>query len=228
MPRPRRRWSVVLGGFLMAVMVLSACGSASTASAPTATATTAAPTPTPGPTIIYQDPLTSPSSGWTNDPAYGCFFGSDGYHVTGVLVGFAGNECIVPTPLALGELYDVDISVQVKQISGPTTQLYGIGTRRDHRFDIEGDGKWTFRACFTPPCKTVVGLTANPAIHTGLGAANTLEMRAVGVHIDFFVNGTKVGQVYDPTASNASGVTLDGSSGGFEFVFSNLKITTAS
>jgi hypothetical protein len=81
MPRQRRLWSFVVGGFLMAIMVLPACGSTSTASAPTATATTAAPTPTSGPTILYQDSLMSPSNNWGNVPSLGCFFGSGGYHV---------------------------------------------------------------------------------------------------------------------------------------------------
>jgi hypothetical protein len=211
------------------LVCVSACGSTSNASAPTATATMAAPTPTSGPTIIYQDPLTSPSPTWINDPSLGCFFGSGGYHVKNQLsCGVPPGTYNVPgNDPGDDRLGNADISVQVKQISGPTTQLYGIGFRDFYQFDIESDGKWAFRvchgACTTAP---VVGPTANPAIHTGLSAANTLEVRAVGSHFDFFVNGTKVGQADDSTYP----IGLQALIGeyGIEVVFSNLKITTAS
>jgi hypothetical protein len=194
------------------LVCVSACGSTSTA--PTETATTAAPTPTSGPTIIYQDPLTSPSSDWGSDPSVGCFFGSDGFHVKDQ------PNCGVP------RLGDVDMSVQVTQIGGPTTQLYGISFRDSYQFDIESDGQWAFRVCYGACTAPVVGPTANPAIHTGLNAANTLEVRAVRSHFDFFVNGTKVGQA-DNSTYPIGLLTLNGEYG-IAVVFSNLKITTTS
>jgi hypothetical protein len=230
----------VMNGFagLAAVLVVAmlvgvllrwhAAGSGAPAGAPT-------PTPTSGPTIIYQDPLTSPSDlldgGWGDVPSVGCFFGSGGYHLKSV------DYCLIPSTLfqdATSNVQDADITVQVKQISGSTTQLYGIGLGpKDqlYRFNVESAGKWSFRACHGANCAADVGLTASPAIHAGLGATNTLEVRVVGFHFDFFVNGTKVGQADDRTYSTAPTVSpgqiaLAGGDG-MEVVFSNLKITTA-
>jgi hypothetical protein len=222
-----RRTVLCLIGIVLLIGVI-ACGSSSTASnVPTATAAVSAPTPTLGPAIIYQDPLTLPSANWPNDPSTGCSFGSGGYHVKGA------NFCIIPPENytnAGGELGNADISVQVKQIGGPPTHLYGIGLRFGtgflYRFDITSDGKWTFRLCHLANCTVGVGLTANPAIHAGLSAANMLEVRAVASHFDFFVNGTKVGQADDSTS--VAGPAALGGADGIEVVFSNLKITSAS
>jgi hypothetical protein len=138
--------------------------------------------------------------------------------------------CVIPPENykhVSGELDNADISVQVKQITGQTTQPYGIGLRYIpgflYRFDITSDGKWTFDVCHGA-CTAAVGLTANPAIHKGLSATNTLEVRAVGSHFDFFINGAKMGQADDDT-TEAGPASLDASSG-IEVVFNNLKITT--
>ncbi|HEV2235614.1 MAG TPA: zf-HC2 domain-containing protein [Ktedonobacterales bacterium] len=183
------------------------------------------PTPTSGQAIIYQDPLTSPSANWPSDVSAGCFFDSDGLHVKDQFMCIVPPETLNPSFLGDVQTGNSDMSVQVKQISGPATQPYGISVH-DYRFDIESDGKWTFQQCFHLPCTAVVGLTANPAIHTGLGAANTLELRYVNSHFDFFVNETKVGQA-DITMAYVAQATLDGIDG-IEVVFTNLKITTAS
>jgi hypothetical protein len=73
-----------------------------------------------------------------------------------------------------------------------------------------------------------VGLIASPAIHVGLGATNTLEVRVLDSHFDFFVNGTKVGQADDTNYIAISGNDVLEGSDGIEIVFSNLTISTAS
>jgi hypothetical protein len=192
---------------------LAACSIPSTGSA--ATPTPAGPTPTPTPTVIYQNTLTTASSDWQSDQ--NCFFGSDGYHIKGSFL------CFAPA----GTLGDLDMSVQVKQISGPTTNAYGIALRRPssgnrYEFDIDSNSKWLFVKCVNDNCTNLSDFTATSAISGGLTAANTLRVRAVGSHFDFFVNGTQVGQTDDTTFTSGD-VGLGGTDGS-EVVFSNLKI----
>jgi hypothetical protein len=127
---------------------------------------------------------------------------------------------------------NADITVQVKQVGGPATGSYGIGLGipiQWDRFDITSSGKWSFVSCKGARCTTFVGSTASAAIHAGLGVTNTLEVRVVNSHFDFFVNRTKIGQVDDSNyVLNISGqIALDGSDG-IEVAFNDLKITTAS
>jgi hypothetical protein len=219
--RGKRRW---LAG-LLAVMLLSgvtACGASTTASSPTATATSAAPTATATPTVLFQNALASPVSGWGNDPSLGCFFGSGGYHVK-------DTDCPIPSYTdQTGALENVDVRVQVQQISGSTTQLYGIGFGAPfqfQRFGIESAGKWSVLTCKGTTCTSIVDLTTSPAIHTGLGTTNTLEVRVARFHFDFFVNGTKVGQA-DKSDYVGGHLAFDGANG-IEVVFSNVTISTA-
>lgn len=173
------------------------------------------PTATTGPTVLYQNALTSAADNWTNDQ--NCFFGAGGYHING------GFLCVAPA----GTLTDVDVSVQVKQISGETTIPYGIGFRRPstgnrYEFDIDSNSKWVFFKCAASNCTTVIDYTADAAIQGGLNTVNTLEVRAVGSQFEFLVNGTKVGQTTDTTYPSGE-VGLAGDDG-IEVVFSNLKI----
>jgi hypothetical protein len=212
---------------------IASCGSPSAASSPTSagptTTTTGAnttpnPTSTSSSTVIYQNALTLPSGAWANNVSDGCFFGSGGYHLAGAAY------CFAPA----GDLGDVDVTVHVKQIGGPTTSAFGIGVRIRYtprlafRYIVEGDGTWAFLKCNgEAACTMLVNRSANSAIHRGLDAVNTLELRAVGSHFDFFVNGTKVGQADDITNLEGGPVALIGSSGS-EVVFSNLAIMAAS
>lgn len=210
---------------------LSACGaattSANTAPSPTSTLSTASPT-TAGPTVLFQSTLTPPPSGWESDPAVGCFFDSTGFHVKQI------GECNLPLQNLLEPTdtwENADITVQVKQISGPSTQVYGIGLGSGpqiDRFAIDSAGKWTFLVCNGSNCTATDGLAASPAIHAGSGASNTLEVRVVTTHFDVFVNGTKVGQADDNNYGNISGQSFLVGNDASEVVFTNLKITTAS
>jgi hypothetical protein len=214
---------------------VAACGSGSTASSPAGSGTTAtpsAPTPTTapaGPKVLFQNSLAlPPDSGWIDDPSFGCFFAGGGYHIKDTAhCGIPNGSFQDQTSL----VQDADVTVQVKQVGGATGVGYGIGLGNPvqlDRFDIESDGKWAFLACQGSHCTTDVALSASPAIHTGLGASNTLQVRVQVTHFDFYVNGTKVGQADDANYSSISGqIALDGSDG-IEVVFNNLKIATAS
>jgi hypothetical protein len=224
---PRRKINVgmivgiVVGAILVAcvgcVGLLYAAGQLAN-NLPVATATLSGPTPTPTPTVIYSDPLTAgaTSMGGTQH----CVVQSDGLHVRD---NFA---CFVPA----GTLTDLDVTVQVKQISGKTTAPYGIEVRRSsggwYEFDIDGNSEYVIAKCVGSTCTTattLVDFTKSAAINGGLNTTNTLKVRAVGSHFDFYVNSTKVGGADDATFS-AGEVGLS-SDTGIEVAYSNLKIT---
>jgi hypothetical protein len=176
---------------------------------------TATPISTAPPTIIYQNSLLAPDSRW--EPDQNCFFASDGFHVKPNLA------CQSP----IRNLRDVDVSVQMKQISGTPTDLNGIEVRRSgnpaslYEFDIDANGEWSFEVCIRSfdNCGLLAS-GSNPAIRTGVGATNTVEIRAVGAQFTLLVNGAEVGQASDPSLA-AGDVWLD-TGGTAECVFTNF------
>jgi hypothetical protein len=173
-------------------------------------------TTTPGPTVLYQNTLTSATDGWPNNQ--NCFFRSDGYHIKG------NYYCVAP----IGNQANVDIKVQVIQLSGPTVNPYGlvfrgIENQSHYDFDIDSNGKWAFYSCddIKKQCTAVVDVTANAAIQGGLNTSNTLEVQAKGSHFTFFVNGVQVGTA-DDTSYATGEIALAGT--GSEVVFRDLTI----
>jgi hypothetical protein len=183
------------------------------ASTPTATATGLG-------SVVFQDPLTSNANGWFSGQY--CFFGSDGYHINN---GICGAPTEVPN--------DVNVSVQTRQISGSTQEAYGLivrGTQSSstitgYYFGIASAGAWTFIKLGTSASTTtsLVGFTANSAIHTGLNATNTLMVHAKGSHFTLFVNGVQVG-TSDDTTYASGGVAL-AAPAPIEVVYTNLLLT---
>ncbi len=158
--------------------------------------------PTPASVVLYQNTFTSDAIGWPNDSK--CHLGADGYHVT-------SWGCTAP----VGITSNVDIKAQVKQLSGPPTDLFGfmlrIGTDGGKRYDVDIDstGEWMAFRCIgkssdgkTANCKTIAGPKSNSAIHRGLGVNNTLEVHAKGTNFQVYVNGTHVGTFTDSTYSS--------------------------
>jgi hypothetical protein len=197
------------------------------------------PSPTPvvthpiptGPTVLLQSSLTPAPSNWVSGASTGCLFASDGLHIKNAV------GCALPVEGfedQTGYWQNGRITVQVKQIAGPVTGTYGLnlGGRSNagvfvaDRFDIDSTGKWFFRECYLNNCADTVGLTANPAIHAGLGATNTLEVRINGAHFDLFVNGTKVGQADDSAYPNSSGHASLECGDNVEVVSTNLTLAT--
>lgn len=226
-PPKRSRTGLIVGVIITIVVIIVACsagglylasqaGNLTTTDIGVATAT-AGPSPTPSPTVLYQNTLTSSQSDWLDDGS-NCFFKSDGYHITN------GYVCFAP----IGDQGNVNISVQVKQTTGKTTDPYGIAFRYadnddNYAFDIDSNGKWVFFKCTKTTCDALVDYTANSAIHGGLNTQNTLEVHATGSHYDLFVNSTKVGQVDD--ASYTTGRVGLHSSTDTENVFTNLTVS---
>lgn len=163
---------------------------------------------------IYSNPLNGgASSGWPNDSI--CFFGADGYHITG------SYACYAPT----GNIGDAVTSVSVKQIAGPNDTAYGLAIRRtpnneSYQFLIDSNGEWVFVKVVNDTSSRIVDFTANAAIKKGLNQVNVLSVHATGNHFSFFVNSVQVGSAVDNDFSSG-GIGLVGATGA-TVVFTNL------
>jgi hypothetical protein len=183
---------------------------------------TATPFPgtTPNATILYQDPLTSPTSGWANDGSR-CFFQDSSYYVQNNTV------CYAPA----GDISDANFTVQAKQVAGSLNAAYGIIFRREdinnwYEFDIDSNSKWVFLKVVNGQAHFLVNFTPNLAIKGGLNSVNTLLVQAKGSHFTFFVNGANVGQADDSTF--VTGLSGLGANQSIEVAYNNLQITAAS
>lgn len=169
-------------------------------------------------TVLFQDPLTTKAHDWTNDQH--CTFAPDGYHVRD------GYECYAPT----AQQRDITLSVQARQLSGPSDRRYGLGLRLnaagdEYLFAIDSNGHWLFGKYIAGVFTTIVRPTASPAIKQGLGSTNTLTVRAVGSHFTFAINGTSVGAADDATLDTGY-CGVEGSRG-IEIAFTSLTIVKA-
>lgn len=169
-------------------------------------------------TILFQDPLTTKAHDWPNDEH--CAFASDGYHVRD------GYECYAPT----AQQRDITVSVQARQVSGPTDHHYGLGLRLtaagdEYLFAIDSSGHWLFGKYVAGAFTAIIQPTSNAAIKQGINTANTLTVRAIGSHFEFAVNGVAVGSADDATLA-AGYCGVEGSSG-IEVIFTSLKIVKA-
>jgi hypothetical protein len=136
---------------------------------PSATATPVLPS-------VLADPLAVNNNGWSDD-GQTCFFGPDGYHVSGA-------SCFAPEP-AIGV---ETVSVQASIVKGGSDFYYGAQFWQQptlslncYAFLLNGGGHWSlFRTVNDKD--TELASSSSSAIHTGAGATNTLEARAVGPH----------------------------------------------
>jgi hypothetical protein len=164
----------------------------------------------------FADPLTSNAYSWADDA--NAFFRSDGYHIVKSVIVYAPVD-----PQA-----NVDVTVNVTQLSGDDTSSYGIVFRRTSKgnfyaFEIDSRGEWDFIKDVNNQVTTIVDVTASSSIHTGLHVTNTLEVQANGSHYVFLVNGAQVGQADDTTFTSQGKVGLDGNDG-TEVVYSHLSM----
>lgn len=236
-PQKKNRTGLIVGIIVAVVVVLVACTGGTifairalgqtpdTGGSPTATTASGTATPeatsTPALTVIYQDTFASDASGWLQDGTH-CYHASDGYHVA------KGYECFAP----VGLQSDVDVSVKVQQVSGPTTYAYGIAFRRasagnSYDFMIDSNGKWLFSKCVNQNCTTLVDFTPNNAIQGGLHTPNTIEVTAKGSHFDFSVNGAKMGS-YDDSTFTSGKIGLLAAGDTINCAFTNLVISRPS
>ncbi len=214
-PARKSRTGLIVGVIALVVVVLAACtgGTLFAIHSLGQARVTGTPTPVVSPTLsstkVYSNTFASNADGWLQDPGH-CYLGSDGYHAA------AGYYCTAPTV----EQDNVDISVKAQQVSGPTTQGYGLVFRLQDKdnfyaFMIVGNGEWVVLRCVNDDCTTPVYFTANDAIKGGLNTINTIKVVATGSHFVFFVNGVTVGDLVDTTFSFgkvgfiAGGTTID-------------------
>jgi hypothetical protein len=167
---------------------------------------------------VYSNTFSSSADDWAQDPQH-CFLADDGYHAASCYY------CTVP----VAEQDNVDISVNVRQVSGPTNWSYGLFFRQQdidnhYAFMITSNGEWVFVRCVAADCTTPVYFTANSAIKPGLDTTNTIEVRATGPHFVFFVNGKQVGS-YDDTALTFGKVSVIATGKAIDCAFTDLVIT---
>lgn len=223
---------IVVGVVLLAcvggVALLYALGNAVQSQIPAVSATLTASAQqspatqgSPAPTVIYQDALNTSTSGWPNDND--CTLRADGLRVRNSVI------CYAPTDT----LTNIDVKVQVQLASGSTSDPFGIVMRRTskgnyYQFVIDRGGETAVAKCVSsqPDCSTLADFATNSAVHTGLNATNTLEVKAVNSHFEFDVNGQMVDQVDDSTF--ASGLVGLGVLDSVTAIYSNLTITSAS
>jgi hypothetical protein len=224
-PRDRGRLLVLGGGVLGALLVvmlivllspvhtLLSFGRSAPTHVPTAT-------PTPVERTLFAEPLTSTSDrNWPNTDQ--CSQRADGYHISANVVCLLTPERYTPPP-------DVNISVDVKQVSGLTDVSYGITFHRVsqgsfYTFEINSSGLWFFFRAQNGQIKLLAGSTPQRAIHKGLNATNTLSVRITGAHYAFFVNSQPVGAA-DDSALGSGPAGLDGNDQ-IEVVYTNFKVT---
>jgi hypothetical protein len=215
---------VVLPGALIAISALRLGTNPqriATNVAATQTTQATSDTPTvPADLVIYDNPMDGTRIDWSNNDH--CAFKPDGYHIT------ASYVCFAP-PRDVG---DVDVTVTVKQISGPTNAFFGIALRSSlqvndsYAFEVDANGKWAFDVFNGDDATSVVDVTPNAAIKTGLGVTNVLRVRAVGSHFTFFVNDVQVGQADDSTYT--SGLLGLFGVDGMDVAYTNFRATQPS
>lgn len=216
--RKKRRTGLIVGIVALVAVVLAACtwGVVATVQALHLPTQSAQPRETPVP--IYDNTFLSPMPGWL-DTNY-CFQKDDGYHIV------SNAMCFAP----LGNQSDVDVRVQVHQLSGPTNYATGIVFRalesgdyyNYYKFGITSSGYWVFFKCTPSKCDQLITYRRSSAIQTGIGADNTLEIYVKGTHMDFFVNSIAVGSI-DDSSYGFGWIGLSGSYNG-ECVFTYLSI----
>jgi hypothetical protein len=149
------------------------------------------PTATPESLPALQDSLTSNIYGWDVAKPY-CQFADGGYEVSNAI-------CFAP---AGGEVRDGSVSIQARQVAGPTLDGYGIVLRfaskgNYYAFNVAGNGDWVFFKVVNDTSISIDDWTRSEAIRRGTGATNTLLVQFGHSHFDLFVNGVKVGQAND-------------------------------
>ena len=200
------------GGAFLGIRALQQPGTPSTSSA-------ADPLSTP--VLVYGNTFASQDNGWFDDGNDSCFLKEDGYHVRD------SHICFAP----IGTESDVDVRVDVKQLSGPTRFPLGIAFRANedntakysyYVFEITINGYWELLRCANTTCNRLINYRNASAIRTSLGTVNSLEVYAKGSQIVLFINGQMVDTFNDTTYSLGKIGLSCGAN--IECVFTNLLI----
>ncbi|MGH2487558.1 MAG: hypothetical protein ACRDHE_16270 [Ktedonobacterales bacterium] len=224
--RPRwygrsRLLAAVVAGLLVVVCAVS-CGALyliNTHSKPATIEPLPGVTATLHGSLTYVSAFTSGVDNWAEDS--NCHIRRDGYHVKN------GYVCWAP----LQNVFDVDVYVRVKLVSGPATRIVGVVFRgfdgnNFYSFGVNANGDWAAIVCVNSTCKPLAGFTRDTAVQAGIGATNALEVEVTGTSFTFFVNGAKVGEADD--SSVGTGMVGLYAEQGAEASFTNLMIAQPS
>lgn len=129
--------------------------------------------------------------------------------------------------------------IQATQTEGPLDNGYGLMFRLDNEnnnfylFEVSGDGYvwigWCESSCSAIE-DTIVDEDWIPsdAVRQGLNSTNTLRVNVNGANMQFYVNGTLVGEAFDDRANERGDIGLAVETlgvGGVRVIFDNFKYT---
>jgi zinc-ribbon domain len=170
----------------------------------------------PSSNVLYSGTLASDDFTMTVDAPH-CQYANAGYQVANGYICYVRNLTTA----------NCTITVQSREVSGDASGVAGVVFRRTssgnyYSFGVSSDGYWEFSKVVNGTATKLVNWTQNASIHTGLGSANTLQVKLAGAHFAFLVNGTPVGQADDSTF-NSGRVGLEGGANA-TVVFNNLLV----
>lgn len=199
-PRLRGRRKLLVGALacVAALMVVVSCGAlylTSVSNRPAELKPLAGVTATLQGKLTYENTFLNEVDSWAEGE--NCHVRVDGYHVMN------GYVCFAP----LQKVFDVDVYVQVKQVSGSDTPFFGIVFRgydnaNFYAMGVNGNGDWGAFVCVNSSCNRLAGYERNAAVLKGAGATNALEALVSGTHFTFIINGVKVGEADDNSVGN--------------------------
>jgi hypothetical protein len=185
---------------------------------------TAVPSASPvNTTLPLTDPLTSThrSKGWPTGPVYPppeqdvgsaiyCNFQPDGLHL-----GPSPSNSIQPdctnNELNIGDNVRVSVTVTLLSDDQSGRSAANGSTDAGARISIQGGG---IALGITPGgdwySESLLSSEHAASIRTGVGATNTLALTAQGTHVNFYVNGEKVGSQDISGAPYSGGITFAG------------------
>jgi parallel beta-helix repeat protein len=179
--------------------------------------------------LLYSDDFSDPASGWKRSSTDEYIFAyKDGrYHITAI-----PPQRIFYAYLPGDKIFtDFIVEVEAKLEEVPEDGSYGVDLREDsesgdfYRFDLEGDGKFSFLKYKNGEWIFLADWAKSSAIETGTGT-NKIKIEAQGDTFTFYVNDVKLGECSDSGPSSGkirlSTETRDG--GRVHVSFDNLKV----
>jgi eukaryotic-like serine/threonine-protein kinase len=172
------------------------------------TATTGTPSYTD--TLTNANNAATQSAKWDNDTTH-CVFEGDGYHVMqqASSINSALKGCI-----ETGNTYtNMAVSVDVTIVSGHTGGVFFRATNQQlggayagylFEIDTQGNYKVSHSTNFSLGDSALQDWTASPSLKGGTNVKNTLEIRAAGDTLDFYVNNVFLKELSDATYSTGN------------------------
>jgi hypothetical protein len=194
----------------------------------------ATPAPPPRMRVVLSDGFSSNSNGWNiadQQP------GSDDYGTYNETIG--GGKLSIGAQVVKGTnqkrwpniagVSDFSVSIDARQVSGPSGAVYGLMFRRDtdgnfYEFEIRDDKQfsvWEFNGQWTD----LIALTESDAIQPG--QLNRLNVTGIGSHFTFTINNQQVGTLDNSQISSGLvGVMFEMDPGEAVFEYSKFELDT--